>query len=219
MKKLNFIIGKRQIMISTLLLILAVAAYLNWQFATNEQSISVMDVLNPKKTQNSPQSVGLNAAANDESNYGEAELVSNKIQADSAEDKNQNDIQTDYFTQAKLQKEASRAETGEELQKTQSMPNISQETKEEAQRQYLKLTATAQQEQTIDSQVKAEGFSDCLSYISNNDTKNEDSNDTTVKVVVKTENQMTQAQAATIKDIVVGVTNAKAKNIVVTPVA
>ncbi len=215
MKKLNFIIGKRQIMISTLLLILAVAAYLNWQFATNEQSISVMDVLNPKKTQTSPQSVELNT--NYESNYGEAELVSNKVPVET-EDENQNETKTDYFTQAKMQKDASRAETREELQKTQNMPNISPETKAEAQRQNLNLATIEQQENEIDSQVKANGFADCITYVTNKNTNSKDTPDPKVSVIVKTE-QMTQAQAATIKDIVVGVTQTEARHITVTPVA
>jgi len=43
-KKFNLVIGKRQIVIASLLVTLSVAAFLNWQFATGDQAVTVMDV-------------------------------------------------------------------------------------------------------------------------------------------------------------------------------
>ena len=106
MKKFNFIIGKRQIMVSTLLLILAIAAYLNW-LAAGDQAITVMDVIHPKKTEISSQN---NDAETDSANtYGATELVSGQST-------------NDYFNQAKLQKTASHAETSDELNRLISAP-------------------------------------------------------------------------------------------------
>lgn len=36
MKKLNMIVGKKQIVLASLVMILGVAVYLNWQFAKND---------------------------------------------------------------------------------------------------------------------------------------------------------------------------------------
>ena len=61
--KLHAIIGKKQIVLASLVLILGIAVYLNWQFANSDQSLTVTDVLNGNTSQ---------------TNYGEAELVDAK---------------------------------------------------------------------------------------------------------------------------------------------
>lgn len=187
MKKFNFIIGKRQIMVATLLLILAIAAYLNW-LAAGDQSITVMDVLNPKKTEAVQQS----SENENNSTYGGTELVGSQQT-------------TDYFNQAKLQKTASHAEISDELNKIINSPETSDSKKAEATDQALKLTEITKQEESIENQVKSK-FPDCITYIENDK----------VNVMVKT-TEMDEAQAAQIKDIVINVTNTKPYNIVITP--
>ncbi len=196
MKKINFVIGKRQIMISTLLLILAVAAYLNWQFTSSEQAVSIMNFVNAKKTA-SKSYADYDDETDGESNYGEAELVSNKTQTSN-----------DYFNQAKLQKTASHAEASDELHRIMTDSESSTDKKNEATNQALKLAEIEQQENSIENQVRTKGFADCVVYVDNGK----------VNAMVKTE-KMTADQAAQIKDIIVGVTNVKPYNIVVTPVA
>lgn len=204
MKKFNFIIGKRQIMVSTLLLILAIAAYLNW-LAAGDQAITVMDVIHPKKTEISSQN---NDAETDSANtYGATELVSGQST-------------NDYFNQAKLQKTASHAETSDELNRLISAPETPADKKAEASNQALKLAEIEKQEKSIENQVEAKGFSDCIAYVE----KDKVSVMVKVKKAEESEGQtnqtsgMTDAQAAQIKDIIINVTNVKPYNIVVTPI-
>lgn len=214
MKKFNFIIGKRQIMVSTLLLILAIAAYLNW-LAAGDQSITVMDVLNPKKTDVSTQSS--ETETNPANTYGATELVGNQTT-------------TDYFNQAKLQKNASHAEASDELNKLINSPDTPTDKRTEATNQALKLAEIEKQERSIENQVMAKGFPDCVAYVEKNnvnaivkvkkDETNENQNSSETSENQNTTNdkaKMTEAQAAQIKDIIINVTNEKPYNIVVTP--
>ena len=43
--KANFILGKKQIILASLVLILGVAVYLNWQFATTDNDLSLQTTL------------------------------------------------------------------------------------------------------------------------------------------------------------------------------
>lgn len=195
MKKFNLIIGKRQIMISTLLLILAIAAYLNW-LAAGDQSVKVMDVVESKKTEST--TTNDDNSKNDdetESNYGEAVLVSAQPT-------------TDYFNQAKMQKTATHDNTYEELNQIINSPGISPEKKNEAESKVLQLTEIKKQEETIENLIKIEGFEDCVTYIENNK----------VSTIVKAKN-MSEAQAGKIKEIILRVTpQIKPYDIVVTPI-
>ena len=43
--KMNMIIGKKQIVLASLVLILGIAIYLNWQFANSDDALGVADIL------------------------------------------------------------------------------------------------------------------------------------------------------------------------------
>jgi len=90
MKKFNLIIGKRQIIIVALLITLSVAAFLNWQFATGDQAITVTEDSTSEKKEEGSQ------------NYGEAELVSKRTD-NIKKQNNQNDY--DYIESLNLSKE------------------------------------------------------------------------------------------------------------------
>ncbi len=184
MKKINLIIGKRQIILSSLVLILGIAVYLNWQFSVGDDgAISVMDVLGTGKTQTSSAQ-----------NYGEAELVSTpKI--------------NDYFTQARLDKKNSHDEAAEDINKLLSSSEISSDQRANATAQVLKITEMNEQETSIENQVKAKGFEDCVAYVE------ADRVNVTVKV-----KDMNAQQASQIKDIIVSTTGVSASNIVITPI-
>ncbi len=184
MKKFNLIIGKRQIILSSLVLILGIAVYLNWQFSVGDDgAISVMDVLGTGKTQTSSSQ-----------NYGEAELVSTpKI--------------NDYFAQARLDKKNSHDEATEGINKLLSSSEISSDQRANATAQVLKITEMNEQETSIENQVKAKGFEDCVAYVEAD----------RVNVTVKAKDMNAQ-QASQIKDIIVSTTGVSASSIVVTPI-
>ena len=84
--KLNMIVGKKQIVLASLILILGVAVYINWTFANDDNSIAT-----------GGQSSNLSSAS--DKNYGDAELVSGSA-----------DNSDDFFAKARLEKQTSRDE-------------------------------------------------------------------------------------------------------------
>lgn len=190
MKKLNFIIGKRQIMITALLFILSIAAFLNWQFATGDQAITVMDVPEETNKTNSP---------NEESNsqkYGEPELVSNN----------------NYFTVAKLNKKTANDENLENLNKIIKSNNSTEEQREKATKQAMKHIERCEKETSIENQVMGKLSKNCIAYLDQNDDQEK------LNVHIQIENLDTK-NVAIIKNIAQDVTKLNASNITITPVA
>lgn len=188
-KKLNLVIGKRQIIIVALLITLSVAAFLNWQFATGDQAITVMDV--DEKTKKEEEN-------NSTRNYGEAELVN----------KNENKFKknTNYIKQAKLDRNSSYDEAIENNNKLSNSQNLTQEERDKVIDQSINLTEKKNQQESIENQIKNKNFvEDCIAYIDDN----------RVSVVVKSKN-LSAEEVAQIKDIVCGVTKFSASNIVIT---
>ncbi len=181
-KKLNMIIGKKQIIIASLVLILGVAVYLNWQFAGSGDSLTVADIFGTDKQTSSS------------SHYGQAELV--------------NETSTsDYFTQARLDKQKTRDEQTDTLTTMLNSTGLSDAEKANVSAEAVAMANNAQAETNIENQVKAKGFEDCVAYVDSQ----------RVNVTVKASN-MTAEQAAQIKDIILSETKVDVSNIVVTPV-
>lgn len=191
-KKLNLIIGKKQIIIVALLFTLSLAAFLNWQFASTDQAVTVMDV--SEKTKNKKQDSKQNNQT-----YGEAELVSK------TEDKK---LKNNYIKQAKLDRDAAFDEAIENNNKILNSTNLEQEEKSKILDQTLELTERKNQQESIEGQIENKNIgSGCVSYIDNSGTN----------VYVETKN-LTQEQATQIKDIVCNVTDSSASSVTVIPV-
>lgn len=196
-KKLNLIIGKKQIIIVVLLFTLSLAAFLNWQFASTDQAVTVMDV--SKKT-NEKKVKENDSKQNNQATYGEAELV-NKT-----EDKKLNN---NYIKQAKLDRDSAFDEAIENNNKILNSSNLEQEEKSKILDQTLELTERKSQRDLIESQIKSKKFvKDCVVYIE----------DSRANAFVETKN-LTQEQATQIKNIICGVTNFSASNVTITPVS
>lgn len=178
--KMNMIIGKKQIVLASLVLILGIAIYLNWQFANSDQSLTVTDVLN--------------GDTSSQTNYGEAELV------DSTTD-------SDYFEKARLEKQKTRDEATETISQLLEKTDLSSEERTTATNEVMSIAKLMESETAIENKVKAKGFEDCIAYLDNEKA------DVVVKVT-----DMTAAQAAQIKDIIMGETTVDPSNITITPV-
>lgn len=179
--KLHAIIGKKQIVLASLVLILGIAIYLNWQFASNDQTLSVAELLN--------------GSSSTSSNYGQAELVGTDVN-----DEN-------YFEKARLEKEKSRGEATETLSNVLDKADLSAEEISSATSQALSIAQVMETETNIENMIKAKGFDDCIAYLNNNKAN----------IVVKV-TDMTAAQAAQIKEIIVAETSIEPSNITITPV-
>lgn len=141
MKK-SLIIGKRQILLAALVVILAVAVYLNWQFSKSSNSGAVTDVY-----------AG--------GHIGEAVLVDSDSTVESTDGSHQND----YFTTAKAERENSRKTQLDELKAIAENVKTDSDSAKNANDQMIKISGFREKENNIETLVLAKGFSKCVTVI------------------------------------------------------
>ncbi len=139
MKRLNLIIGKKQLAIAGLTVLLGAAVTVNYFV----NSSAKQDITEPAKEVSS-------------TNYGEAELVSDTSSTDS------------YFAQARLDKQASRDEAAEVLASMYQGGDLTTDELGMVADDALQLSSLIESENTIESLLKAQGFEDALCYLSDN---------------------------------------------------
>ncbi len=142
--KLNAIFGKKQIILASLVLILGVAVYLNWQFAKTGEDFAVTGQVDTAK------------------NYGDAQLVDNPVDTSSTAATAAGD---DYFTKTRLERTKSRDETTATLTEMLKDSALTEEEKQTATQQAVDLAKQVDSEKKMEDLVKAKGFEDCLVYI------------------------------------------------------
>lgn len=188
MKKPTVIIGKKQIIMTCLTLMLAIAVYINYASA-------------PKITKDGE--IIETAEMGDTVNYGDTEFVNNIDE--SAEPVNagaDTDNGADYFAQARLDKMNNRDEAVQTLQTIIGGGDLTEDELVMNALDAVEVSKLIESEGTIESLVKAQGFEDCVAYLDGE----------TAKVVIKT-NGLDKAQAASVKEIIMGETEVSAENI------
>jgi stage III sporulation protein AH len=137
MKRLNLIIGKKQIILACLTLILGIAVYTNYALSDTDKDIAAEDAA---------------AVQADSSNYGDAEFVSG-------------DADSDYFAQVRLTRMTSRDEAVETLSAIMSGGDLSDEETAVYTNEAVTLSKLSESESKIENLIKAQGFSDCVVYL------------------------------------------------------
>ncbi len=177
MKKPSIIIGKKQIIMSCLTLMLAVAVYINYatspDIAYDDKTVSAQSDTEPVK-------------------YGETEFVSAGADNDAV----------DYFAQARLDRMNDRDTAVQTLQTMIGGGDVSEDEMVANAIDAVQVSKLIESEGTIESLIKSQGFQDCVAYLDGQ----------SAKVVVKTEG-LDKAQAASIKEIILGETDIDAENI------
>lgn len=196
MKKPSFIIGKKQIILTCMTLMLGVAVYVNYSLTKNDvevkksvsanADISVSQSAEEKKEATEASDADVDA---DSVNYGESEFVNG-------------DASADYFAQARLEKMNNRDEAVQTLQTIMGGGDITEDEMVTNALEAVEVSKLIESEGKIESLVKAQGIEDCVVYLDGD----------SAKVVVKTEGLDT-AQAAAIKDIILGEVSVPAENI------
>ena len=187
MKKPAIIIGKKQIVFSCLSLVLGVAVYLNYVLAGEHGLI-------PGGSANLKDNSSQNTAA-DQGGYGAAELVNGNTESD-------------YFAQARLEKQTSRDTAVETLQSIIGGGDLSKEEMVTNALDAVTLSRLIESESVIESLILAQGFSDCVVYLDG----------TSAKVVVES-NGLNASEAAAIKDIILSEAEVPAEGIRIFEVA
>jgi stage III sporulation protein AH len=134
--RLSVIIGKKQIMLAGMTLVLGTAVYVNYAMSSSG-SIKTTDKVETKNV-----------------NYGDAQLV--QAEEESSED---------YFAQARLNRTESRDEAVETLQTIISGGDSTPEEQEAATEEASAMTSLIEKESKVENLIKAAGFADCVVYL------------------------------------------------------
>ena len=169
---------KRSLILASLVLALATAVYLNWQFSSNKEMSITDEVMSTKE-------------------LGQAQFVNNSQVCDSKpeNDNNQNGEVKDkgYFDKAKAERQKARDESTETIKEILDDTKSSEETKAEAVKKAGEISKRIEQESNIENLVKAKGFSECLAFLQNDECS-----------IVVGEGELNENTAVAIKDIVCG---------------
>lgn len=196
MKKPTFIIGKKQIILTCMTLMLGIAVYVN--YALSDSSV----IEKQAKTVNGEITAGSMAEKNDKSaadaeksedadaeNYGESTFVNGEGTED-------------FFAQARLEKTNNRDEAVQTLQTIMGGGDITEDEMVTNALQAVEVSKLIESEGNIETLIKAQGIEDCVVYLDGE----------SAKVVVKSAG-LEKAQAAAIKDIILGEVTIPAENI------
>lgn len=213
MKKPSFIIGKKQIILSCLTLMLAAAVYVNYAMTKSDAPIEPAETADLKGTVSYGDTEFVSAGTAElpteitteaASESAEAEELSGEtaelenMPAEQAEGQSAED----YFAEARLQRTASRDESVATLQ---SIMGGGDRTEDELVTDAIAAVETSQlikSESNIESIVKSMGYQDCIVYLDSD----------SAKVVVQTDG-LDAAKAAAIKDVILGEVTIPAENI------
>lgn len=193
MKKPNIIVGKKQIILACLTMMLGVAVYVNYVLSDSEPLIA--DDFSASFGDNDDEDEAAQADYGDSKfvNAGEKNIESAGNEAISADD---------YFAQARIDKATGRDAAVQTLQTVINGGDITQDEMVVKALEAVQLSNYAEDESEIESLIKAQGFEDCVVYLEKD----------SAKVVVKTEG-LEPAKAAAIKDIILSVVTVPAENI------
>ena len=176
-------IGKRQLVLATLVVALGAAVYLNWQFTDDNQLVAT-EALTSEKEFGDAQLVNVSGTESTptqtESSSSSSAVVTN-TQAEA------------YFTEARLSRQKARDSAVELIESTLANVQEDDETKKQAVQQASDIAENMVQESNIESLIKAKGFADCVVFLQNGECS----------VVVQTEGLLPN-EAIAIKDIIGG---------------
>lgn len=209
------ILKKNQIIITALVVMVAVAGYLSMterdeqtmnqginQAATESAvrerevaDISDEDIVLDEDDSASGAAAGVSSeSVSSKENAGEAVLVSNTVTGN-------------YFEEAKLSREQTRAKNKETLTSLVNNKNVTDSQKDKAMNEIMEMTEISEKETATENLLSAKGFSDAVVTILSD----------SVDVVVNAED-LTEQQIAQIEDIVKRKTECSADKIVISPV-
>ncbi|MCL2035823.1 MAG: SpoIIIAH-like family protein [Oscillospiraceae bacterium] len=183
--RINVIIGKKQIIIAGLALLLGLAVYVNFAVSANR---NVQPSTTPSENAGEEQ-------AGRNSNYGDTQFVSADILDD--------DVAA-FFAQARISKRESRDEAKEFIQTIISGGDVRGEEIQAIAGDALSLGGFIESEAKVEALLRAQGFSDVLCYISERGTN----------IIVRTDG-LTAQDAAKIKDALLSEVSVPVENITI----
>lgn len=219
--KANFVIGKKQIILSALIVILGGAIYINYAYANQEEN-QITDVLmstSQTDTSSDTANTSADAAASAQTeteaagaqtestaqnettsdsgrNYGDAQLVNGPVSGSA------------YFEEASLNKTKARDEAVETVKNILAKADATDEEVDQATAKIVEISKQISDESKIENLIKAKGFEQCVVYL----------DDDNVSVVVQSDG-LSAEQAAQIKNIILSECSVAQENISITEVS
>lgn len=187
-KRLNLIIGKKQIILAGLTVLLGAAIYVNYLYSS-ANAVNTSD-----KTDESTAEAG---------NYGDVQFVSGEV-SDGKEITVASTDSDEYFAKARLDKKQSRDESIEVLQSFYYGGDSTEEELAVIAEDVLEVSGYIETETKVENLLKAQGFSEALCYLTSD----------SANVILKTAGLDT-AQAAQIKSTLLGEIAVPAENITI----
>ena len=183
MKKPSIIIGRRQIILSCLTAMLAIAVYINYSLSRPEQLTPMTELT-------------------DEEHYGDMEFVNAPEGTAPATTEEAADPAADYFAKARMEKTANRDEAIQTLQMIMGGGDITNDEAVTTALSAVEVSKLIESEGNIESLIRSQGFEDCVVYLDGD----------SAKVVVRSDG-LEAADAALIKDIILGEVSISSENI------
>lgn len=177
MKKPSLIIGKKQIILACLTLMLGTAVYVNYVLADGNAENEMLSY------------------DGESENYGDTKFVNGSEEA-------KNVSVDDWFAQARIDRTASRDTSVQELQMMLGGGDLTEDEMVSKALQAVELSRMGESETTIETLIKSKGFEDCIVYLETD----------SATVVVKSAG-LTDADAAAIKEIILGEVSVPSANI------
>lgn len=195
MKKLSLIIGKKQIILACLTMMLGIAVYVNYILSDSDGIVSPNSLA---------QANDLTANDDKSNNYGDTEFVNvDSNNSVSIDDTSANlDADTDYFAQARLDRLTSRDNAIQTIQVAIGGGDLTNDEMVTKALEAVSLSQLSENETTIETLIKATGIQDCIVYLESN----------SAKVVVKSTG-LDNKQVASIKEIILSEITVPAENI------
>ena len=189
----------RKMTLATLVVALAVAVYLNWEYARSADL--ALDAAAPAAGDAAEEPVvdGLPVQAQPSASrtYGEAQLVSASAASSQS-----------FFEEARLARTKARDEM-DSLQKSLKKASLTEQEKTDLTARLTQEVDAITQESDVEALIKAKGFVDCVAYVSEGK----------VNITVMTSgDRLTADEVTQIRDIVLSKCNVTAQNITVVEV-
>lgn len=192
MKKPSLIIGKKQIILACLTMMLGIAVYVNYILADSDglvspESLAKVDDLTTDEDTDA-----------DDETYGDTEFVN--VDKNSVE--NISVDSDDYFAQARLDRLTSRDNAIQTIQTAIGGGDLTNDEMVTKALEAVSISQLSESETTIETLIKATGIPDCIVYLESD----------SAKVVVKSEG-LDNKQVASIKEIILSEIDVPTENI------
>lgn len=192
-------IGKKQIVLASLVLALGAAVYLNWQFSDNDLlQTSVGGTIGEAQLVNNQSDESVKSDDKDNKN-GDSSKSGNSSSDETSADK--------YFADVRTQRQKSQDEALDKAEDILGAVSSDEAAKAKALESAKQIANIYQQQTNIESLIKAKGFSDCVAFIQNGECS-----------IVLKKSEMNDGTNLVIKDIVNGQSGIEVERIKITGV-